>query len=84
LKLLKDIGCACAAYHDARVRHLRVRRMQCDEIWSFVYGKQKNVTPEQYEQGAGDCWTWVAIDADSKLVVSYMLGVAEQAQQNFS
>ena len=46
LNLLRDMGCACAAYHDKRVRHLRVRRIQCDEIWSFVYGKQKNVTPE--------------------------------------
>ena len=56
------------------VRNLRVRRVQCDEIWSFVYAKQKNVTAEQMEEGAGDCWTWTAIDADTKLIVSYMLG----------
>jgi IS1 family transposase len=74
LKLLKDLGCAAAAYHDAHVRNLRVRRVQCDEIWAFVYAKQKNVTEAQMEQGAGDVWTWTAIDADTKLIVSYMLG----------
>src|SRR5438552_14335170 len=74
LKLLKDLGCACAAYHDAHVRQLRSRRIQCDEIWAFVYAKQKNVTAEQMEQGAGDLWTWTGIDADTKLIVSYMLG----------
>jgi IS1 family transposase len=74
LRLLEDAGCACAAFHDANVRNLRVGRAQCDEVWSFVYAKQKNVTMEQMEQGAGDCWTWTAIDADSKLIISYMLG----------
>ena len=74
LKLLKDMGCACASYHDRAVRNLRVRRIQCDEIWAFVYAKQKNVTLEQMEQGAGDVWTWTAIDADTKLIISYMLG----------
>ncbi len=57
LKLLKDLGCACAAFHDANVRNLRVRCIQCDEIWAFVYGKQKNVTAEQMAKGAGDVWT---------------------------
>jgi IS1 family transposase len=66
--------CACAAYHDANVRNLRSRRIQCDEIWAFVYAKQKNVTAEQMEQGAGDVWTWTGIDADTRLIVSYMLG----------
>jgi IS1 family transposase len=74
LKLLKDLGCACAAYHDSHVHNLRVRRVQCDEIWAFVYAKQKNVTLEQMQQGAGDVWTWTAIDADTKLIVSYTLG----------
>jgi IS1 family transposase len=73
LRLLEDAGCACAAYHDANVRNLRVKRAQCDEVWSFIYAKQKNVTPEMAEE-AGDCWTWTAIDADTKLVISYMLG----------
>src|SRR5437660_566564 len=74
LRLLEDAGCTCAAYHDTNVRNLRVSRAQCDEVWSFIYAKQKNVTMEQMEQGAGDCWTWTAIDADSKLIISYMLG----------
>lgn len=74
LKLLEDVGCACAAYHDARVRNLRVRRVQADEIWSFVYGKDKNLTLEQVQSGLGSIWTWKAIDADSKLVISYMIG----------
>lgn len=74
LKLLKDLGCACAAYHDAHVRNVTVRRVQCDEIWAFVYGKQKNVTAEQMAKGAGDVWTWTAIDADTKLILSYTLG----------
>jgi IS1 family transposase len=74
LRLLEDAGCACAAHHDANVRNLRVTRAQCDEVWSFVYAKQKNVTEAQMAEGAGDCWTWTAIDADSKLIISYMLG----------
>jgi IS1 family transposase len=74
LRLLEDAGCACAAFHDANVRNLRVGRAQCDEVWSFIYAKQKNVTAEQMEEGAGDCWTWTAIDADTKLIISYMLG----------
>ena len=74
LKLLEDIGCACAAYHDTHVRDIHVRRVQCDEAWSFVYAKQKNVTAEQMAVGAGDCWTWVAEDADTKLIISYLLG----------
>src|SRR5438045_631992 len=74
LKLLKEIGCACAEYHYKHVRNVSTRRIQCDETWSFVYAKQKNVTEEQMAKGAGDVWTWVAIDADSKLVVSYLLG----------
>jgi IS1 family transposase len=51
-----------------------VRRIQCDEIWAFVYGKQKNVTAEQIAKGAGDVWTWTAIDADTKLILSYTVG----------
>lgn len=57
LKLLKDLGCACAEYHNHAIRNLKVRRVQCDEIWAFVYAKQKNVTEEQMAKGAGDCWT---------------------------
>ena len=74
LKLLKDLACACAAHHDAHVRNLRIQRVQSDEIWAFVYAKQKNVTEEQMKAGAGDVWTWTAIDADTKLIISYTLG----------
>jgi IS1 family transposase len=56
------------------VRGLRVRRLQCDEIWQFVGAKNKNVTPEQKAAGWGDAWTWTAIDADTKLCVSYLVG----------
>ncbi len=74
LRLLAEMGCACAEYHNKAVRNLKVRRVQCDEIWTFVYAKQKNATLEQIAKGAGDCWTWTGIDADSKLIISYMLG----------
>jgi IS1 family transposase len=74
LRLLEDAGCACAVFHHENVRNLRVSRAQCDEVWSFIYAKQKNVTEEQMAEGAGDCWTWTCIDADTKLIISYMLG----------
>src|SRR5262245_54585911 len=71
VKLLVDLGCACADYHHKHVRNLRTRRVQCDEIWSFVYSKQKNVPANKKGQfGYGDVWTWVALDADTKLCVS--------------
>lgn len=69
-KLLRDLGTACAAYHDANVRNLKSRRVQCDEIWSFVGAKAKNV-PEERRGQWGDIWTWTAIDADSKLIIGY-------------
>ena len=72
--LLLDVAEACAAHHDRRVRDVRVRRLQCDEIWAFVGAKKKNVTPEQEENGWGDVWTWTAIDADTKLCVTYYVG----------
>jgi len=74
LKLIKDMGCTAASYHDAHVRNLRVRRVQADEIWAFVYGKDKNLTLEQVQAGAGSVWTGTAIDADTKLIISYTLG----------
>jgi IS1 family transposase len=72
-KLLRDIGAACAAYHDANVRGVKAQRIQCDEIWAFVGAKQKNV-PEEKRGQWGDIWTWTAIDADSKLIVGYRIG----------
>lgn len=65
LNLLRDMGTAAAAYHDEHIRNVCSRRVQCDEIWAFVYAKQKNVTEEQMSKGAGDVWTWTAIDADT-------------------
>ena len=74
VKLLTDLGAACVAYHDRNVRGLHVRRIQCDEIWSFVGAKAKNASPEKKAAGWGDSWTWVALDADTKLCVSYLVG----------
>jgi IS1 family transposase len=74
VRLLADIGTACAAYHDRYVRNLRVRRLQCDEIWQFVGSKAKNVSIEKKQEGWGDVWVWIGIDADTKLVVSYLVG----------
>jgi IS1 family transposase len=74
LKLLADLGAACADYHDEHVRGLKTRRVQVDEIWSFIGAKQKNVSEEKQAFAWGDCWTWNAIDADSKLIVSYLVG----------
>lgn len=74
LKLLEDMGCAAASFHHRNVRGLRVHRLQCDEIWAFVGAKQKNASPEKKDQGWGDVWTWTAIDADTKLCVSYLVG----------
>ena len=74
-KLLIDAGKACAAYHDSNVCHVKAARVQVDEIWSFTYAKQKNVaTAKGAPEGAGDTWTWTALDADSKLIVSYLVG----------
>lgn len=72
--LLLGVADACANLHDRYVRNVRVRRLQCDEIWSYVGAKKKNVTPEQEANGWGDIWTWTAIDADTKLCVTYYVG----------
>jgi IS1 family transposase len=74
-KLLIDAGKACAAYHDANVRDVKAARVQVDEIWSFTYAKQKNVaSAKDAPEGAGDTWTWTALDADSKMILSYLVG----------
>ena len=79
-KLLVDAGTACAAYHDEHVRDLRLtRRVQVDEIWSYVYAKEKNVRfAKKPPPEAGDAWTWTALDADSKLMVSWLIGPRDQ------
>src|SRR3989338_9570385 len=65
LKLLRDIGPVCAAHHDKTVRNLSTRRAECDEVWSFVYSKAKNVPEEKRGRfGYGDVWTWTALDSN--------------------
>jgi len=73
-KLLVDAGQVCMDYHDQHVRGVRAARVQCDGIWSFCYAKKRNVaTAKAAPDGAGDVWTWTALDADSKLVISYLI-----------
>lgn len=73
--LLAQAGEACLAIHNEEVRNVPAKRVQCDEIWSFCYSKQANVkTAKAAPEEAGDVWTWTAIDADSKLIVSYLVG----------
>jgi IS1 family transposase len=79
LSLLADLGKVCADYHDEHVRNVAAKRIQCDEVWSFCYGKDKNVSDEKKAQGAGSLWTWTALDADSKLIVSYLCGGRDAA-----
>ena len=82
-KLLKDAGEACEAFHEATVRGVKAKRVQCDEIWSFVYAKAKNVaTAKAPPQGAGDCWTWTAIDADTKLMIAWAVGKRDAGYAN--
>lgn len=75
LKLLSDLGKACAKYQDEKLRNLPCKKIQCDEIWAFCYAKEKNV-PEDLKGhlGFGDTWTWTALDADTKLIVSFLVG----------
>jgi IS1 family transposase len=74
-KLLAEAGEACLSLHDETVKNVKASRIQCDEIWSFCYSKEKNVAAAKAApEGAGDVWTWTAIDADSKLIVSYFVG----------
>lgn len=74
-KLLLEAGKACEAFHDTELRNVASKRVQCDEIWSFIHAKQKNVeTAKAAPEEAGDCWTWTALDADSKLIISFLCG----------
>ena len=73
-RLLVEVGGRCQEFHDKHVRHVSARRVQCDEIWSFVGAKAKNVPEEKKDSGMGDVWTWVAVDVDSKVVLSYLCG----------
>ncbi|HWY15594.1 MAG TPA: IS1 family transposase [Rhizomicrobium sp.] len=75
LKLVADLGTACAAYHDKHVRGVKSQRVECDEIWAFNYCKRATLpTAKSAPANAGDTWTWTAIDRDSKLIISYLVG----------
>lgn len=74
-KLLTDLGRVCSAYQDEVLRNLPCKRFEIDEIWTFVYAKNKNVPRSKFcDPNVGDVWTWVAIDAETKLVPSWMVG----------
>ena len=76
IRLLASVGAACASYQNTYLRNLPCQTIQCDEIWSFCYAKQKNVPEDkQGRYGYGDVWTWIAIDADTKLVPSWLIGL---------
>ena len=75
LRLLTEVGSACAEYQSRALRNLSCRRLQCDEIWSFCYAKEKNLPPWGRNRfGVGDVWTWTAIDADTKLIPCWLVG----------
>ena len=75
IRLLEEVGTACAAFQDVALRNIKAERIQIDEIWSFVGCKQKNVTVEKIEVGiCGETWTFAAIEAQSKLVISWLVG----------
>jgi IS1 family transposase len=77
-KLLVDLGTACSEYQDRTLKNLSCKRLQLDEIWSFVYAKAKNVPADRAgEFGVGDVWTWTAIDAETKLIPSWMVGTRD-------
>src|SRR5437870_114642 len=74
-KMLADAGNAALMLHDETIRNVKANRIQCDEIWSFNYCKAKNVTgAKSAPDRAGDLWTWTALDSESKLIISYLVG----------
>jgi IS1 family transposase len=83
LKLLADVGDACAAYQDRVMRNLTCKKLQCDEIWAFCYSKERNVrTNKRQVEGAGDVYTWTAIDADTKLIPCWYVGARDAWSAN--
>jgi IS1 family transposase len=74
LRLLEEVGEACIGFHDRWVRNINARAVQADEIWSFVHTKERHMEPERRGYERGDAWTWTAIDADTKLVISWLVG----------
>ncbi|HEX7831620.1 MAG TPA: IS1 family transposase [Thermoanaerobaculia bacterium] len=79
LSLLAEVGEACLRFHDTYVRYLNTERLQCDEVWSFCYAKEKNVPRKMRDRDdVGSVWTWTALDADSKLLVSWLVSERNQ------
>jgi IS1 family transposase len=79
MKLLRDLGQACSEYQDRVLRNLPTLRVECDEIWAFVAAKAKNVPAKhQGEFGWGDVWTWVAIDQDTRLIITWLVGTRDE------
>lgn len=77
VKLLCDLGVACSAYQDGVFRNLKCKRIQCDELWAFVGVKEKNATNAQRGKGQGSVWTWVALDAETKLIPCWYIGTRD-------
>ncbi len=77
LRLLVDLGRACTLFQDKALRNLTCKRVQCDEIWSFVGAKEKNVSDEKKAEGWGDVWTWTALDAETKLMACWYVGTRD-------
>lgn len=77
VKLLVELGDACTRYQDEHLRNLPCKRLQCDEIWSFVGGKDRNLSAEKRDAGLGSIWTWTAIDADTKLIPSWLVSTRD-------
>ncbi len=77
VKLLADVGRACSIYQDKAFRNLSCKRIQCDEVWSFVGAKERNTTEATKAKGWGDCWTWTALDADTKLIPCWYVGTRD-------
>lgn len=76
-RLLRSLGAACSAYQDKVFRNLKCKHLQADEIWSFIGCKEKNITPDNKDNGWGDVWTWTAIDAETKLIPCWYVGTRD-------
>lgn len=84
LKLLADIGTPCSEYQDKTIMNLNTTRVECDELWSFVAGRRKNLAPEKRNVfGFGDTWTFTGIDCDSKLIISFFVGKRDAQSATF-
>ena len=82
LSLIREVGESCLRFHDSIVRNLGTVRVQADEVWSFVAAKEKNVSPDMKGKGVGSIWTWTALDADSKLMISWIVSDRSQDAAN--